>query len=68
MLVFARAKGRRAAYTEVSVFNKRSWKAHRRLDWTVSGRLLAFRDRRDRRWEVCIAGTRHPIVGRIPGS
>ena len=68
MLIFARDNGRRAAYTEVNVFNTRSWKAHRRLGWTVSGRLLALRDRRDRYWEVCIAGTRHPIVRRIPAE
>jgi GNAT superfamily N-acetyltransferase len=67
MLVYARDEGRRWGYTEVNVLNRRSWKAHRHLRWNVSGILLTFRGRRGSRAELCIWGSRHPIVGRIPG-
>jgi GNAT superfamily N-acetyltransferase len=57
MLLWLRAAGVRRAYTVVGNENKRSWKTHERLAWTVRGTILYFRPRRmDKAWVLRTRG------------
>jgi L-amino acid N-acyltransferase YncA len=62
MIEWARKENFRTAYTHVSAFHPKSWKAHEHLKWQVSGLYFGFHlPVLDKQWTFAVYGSRYPI-------
>lgn len=62
MIEWARKEKYKTAYTHVSVFHPRSWKAHERLKWHVSGLYFGIHlPRLEKQLSLAVYGSRYPI-------